>query len=176
MKITKCSSTIRSHSEITYLGLACSGTSWPIKALITMTGKSEHSYTLYLQFTVQGQNKIMACFIQLVDICLVSSRSNCKSFSELLFQAWDRQFTLVAMDPTGCRMQWQGVHSASHCIVCWLITIPRVSSEMRTLHAIDIEPLLTHAVILITAHIVPECGFEGLKQQQAPASTCDLLV
>ena len=48
-------------------------------------------------------------------------------------------------------------------IVCWLITIPRVSSEMRTLHAIDIEPLLTHAVILITAHIVPECGFEGLK-------------
>ena len=89
MKITKCSSTIRSHSEITYLGLACSGTSWPIKALITMTGKSEHSYTLYLQFTVQRQNKIMACFIQLVDICLVSSRSNCKSFSELLFQAGD---------------------------------------------------------------------------------------
>ena len=147
MKITKCSSTIRSHSEITYLGLACSGTSWPIKALITMTGKSEHSYTLYLQFTVQGQNKIMACFIQLVDICLVSSRSNCKSFSEFLFQAGDSS-------------PWPWVHLVqdvvARCaactllhIVCWLITIPRVSSEMRTLHAIDIEPLLTHAVILI---------------------------
>ena len=119
MKITKCSSTIRSHSEITYLGLACSGTSWPIKALITMTGKSEHSYTLYLQFTVQGQNKIMACFIQLVDICLVSSRSNCKSFSELLFQAWDRQFTVVAMGPpgVGCSGKVCSLQSASHCVL-----------------------------------------------------------
>ena len=136
MKITKCSSTIRSHSEITYLGLACSGTSWPIKALITMTGKSEHSYTLYLQFTVQGQNKIMACFIQLVDICLVSSRSNCKSFSELLFQAWDRQFRVVAM---WVHLVQDVVARCAACtllhIVCWLITIPQVSSEMRTLHA-----------------------------------------
>ena len=118
MKITKCSSTIRSHSEITYLGLACSGTSWPIKALITMTGKSEHSYTLYLQFTVQRQNKIMACFIQLVDICLVSSRSNCKSFSELLFQAGDSSpwWPWVQLG-VGCSGKVCSLQSASHCVL-----------------------------------------------------------
>ena len=147
MKITKCSSTIRSHGEITYLGLACSDSSWPIKALITMTGKSQHSYTLYRVYSpATKQNN--GCFIQLVGRCLVSSRSNCKSFSELLFQAGDSS-PWLCMGPPGGGCSGKVCSLQPAFIVWWLIMIPRVSSEMRTLHAIDIEPLLTHAVILI---------------------------
>ena len=113
MKITKCSSTIRSHGEITYLGLACSDSSWPIKALITMTGKSQHSYTLYRVYSpATKQNN--GCFIQLVGRCLVSSRSNCKSFSELLFQAGDSSPWLCMGPPgVGCSGKVCSLQSAS---------------------------------------------------------------